>query len=177
MALRATRTERRRQAREQEVTDMNELLRDPDSGPDWQELRPVLDDAMHELNERDRLAVLLRFFRNKSLREVGLALGLSENAARMCVERSLDKLRTQLARRGVTSSGAALALALTTQAVTAAPPVLVATLTATSLAGSATTATAFSTLKFMAMTHLKTSVIAAVAVIAVGTPLLIQHHS
>src|SRR5262245_39483852 len=52
MALRATRTERRRQAREQEVTVMNELLRDPDSGPDWQELRPVLDDAMHELNER-----------------------------------------------------------------------------------------------------------------------------
>src|SRR5438552_8383486 len=112
MALRATRTEQRRTAREQEANAMNELLREPGPEQDWKHLGSVLEDAMHELGERDRLAVLLRFFQDKSLKEVGLALGLSENAARMRVERALDKLRAQLARKGVTSTAAALGLLL-----------------------------------------------------------------
>jgi len=81
MALRARRTEQRRTAREQEANAMNELLREPAREQEWKHLGPVLEDAMHELGEKDRLAVLLRFFQNKSLKEVGLALGLSENAA------------------------------------------------------------------------------------------------
>ena len=99
---------------------MNDLHQ-PAAEPDWEHLRPVLDEAMHDLNHADRLAVLLRFFNNKSLREVGLALGLTENAARMRVERALDKLRLGLARKGVTSTAAALALALSGNAVNAAP--------------------------------------------------------
>ena len=56
-------------------------------------LCPALEDAMHELGEKDRHAVLLRFFQKKSLKEVGLALGLGENGARMRVERAVEKLR------------------------------------------------------------------------------------
>src|SRR5207247_1923761 len=74
------------------------------------------------------------FFQNKSLKEVGLALGLSENAARMRVERALDKLRARLARKGVTSTSAALALLLAGNAVTATPAGFVATLTSASFA-------------------------------------------
>src|SRR6266487_1677810 len=96
MAIRANRTEHRRKAREQEANAMNELLREPaPEEPDWERLRPVLEDAMHELGEKDRFAVLLRFFQNKSLKEVGAALDLTENAARMRVERALEKLRLQ----------------------------------------------------------------------------------
>src|SRR6266516_1644240 len=83
VALRAHRTEQRRKAREQESNAMDELLRNPAPEQDWKHLGPVLEDAMHELGEKDRLAVLLRFFQDKSLKEVGLALGLSEHAARM----------------------------------------------------------------------------------------------
>ena len=109
MAANSRRAEDRRQRREQEAHTMNELL-----GPDptdqlWHQVRPVLDDAMHELNEADRAAVVLRFFEGRSLREVGLALGLTENAARMRVERSLEKLHGLLSRRGVTSTASTLA--------------------------------------------------------------------
>ncbi len=71
---------------------MNELVRELAPEPDWDQLRPVLDDAMHDLGEKDRLAVLLRYFQNESLRDVGAALGLSENAARMKVDKEIDSL-------------------------------------------------------------------------------------
>src|SRR6266498_2638078 len=49
MALRATRTEQRRAAREQEANIMNELLRETAPDADWDQFRPVLEDAMHGL--------------------------------------------------------------------------------------------------------------------------------
>ncbi len=82
LALRAHRTEQRRKAREQAANAMNELLRIPAPEPAWDDLFPVLDEAMHKLGEKDRVAVLLRYFQNKSLKEVGTMLGLSENAER-----------------------------------------------------------------------------------------------
>ncbi len=117
----ARRAEHRRRQREQESFAMDQLLQPTEPTPNWDQLRPVLDDAMHELGKTDREAVLLRFFERRPLSEVGEHLGLGENAARMRVDRALDKLRHALARRGVTSTEAALTLALTAQAVAAAP--------------------------------------------------------
>ena len=178
VALRANRTEQRRKAREQEANSMNELLRNPTSEPAWDDLLPVLDEAMHKLGEKDRVAVLLRYFQNQSLKEVGARLGLSENAARMRVERALEKLRAQLARKGVTSTATALALALTGNATTAAPTAFVATLTTGSIAGAAAGgATTLTLLKFMTATKLKTGIIGAIAAASVATTLMIQHQA
>ena len=120
-AAKAVRSERRRQAREQEAFTMQELSGQPTPEPNWEELRPVLDEAMHELNERERNAVLLRYFEGRHLSEVGATLGLSEDAARMRVARALEKLRGLLAKRGVKASAAALAGLLATQSISAAP--------------------------------------------------------
>jgi RNA polymerase sigma factor (sigma-70 family) len=87
----------------------------------WEAVGPVLDEALNELDDRDRQAILLRYFGNRPFGEVGQRLRLSENAARMRVERALDKLHGRLAKRGITSSSAALAAALAGQAVVAAP--------------------------------------------------------
>jgi len=76
------------------------------SALDWEKLRPVLDAAMHELKEADREAILLRYFENRQFAEVGAKLGLNENAARMRVERALEKLRTILGRCGVAATAA-----------------------------------------------------------------------
>jgi RNA polymerase sigma factor (sigma-70 family) len=178
VALRITRTEHRRKAREQEAHAMNELQREPESSTDWTALRPVLEEAMHELNEGDRLAVLLRFFQNKSFQEVGATLGINENAARMRVDRALDKLQALLARRGITSAGTALAALLSTQTVGAAPPTFAANLASVSLAGAATGTTANSLLAFklMATTKLKGAVIVAAFAGLAGT-LLVQHQA
>src|SRR5438876_7551145 len=66
-ALRANRTEQRRKAREQQANTMNELLREPGPEQDWKDLGPVLEDVMHDLGEKDRLAVLLFLPNNRSL--------------------------------------------------------------------------------------------------------------
>ncbi len=175
VAWRAIRSEQRRKLREVEANTMTELLREP--APDWEHLRPVLEDAMHQLGEKDRLAVLLRFFKNKSLQEVGLALGLSENAARMRVDRAPDKLRGQLARQGVTSTATALAAMLSGNAISAAPAGLATTLTNAVLAGVPTGNTILNLLKIMATTKLKTGLIGMVVAASVMWPVLLQHRA
>ncbi len=87
----------------------------------WDDVRPVLDEAIDRLNERDRQAILLRFFGNQSFENIGEVLRLSENTARMRVDRALEKLHSLLAQRGIRSSIAALAIALAGNAVAAAP--------------------------------------------------------
>ena len=169
-ALRTMRTERRRSAREQEASIMNELLREPAPEPDWVQMRPVLEHAMHELGKKDRHAVLLRFFQNKSLKEVGAALDLGEKAAQMRVERALHKLRIKLIHRGITTTAAALSAVISANAVQVVPAGLAETITAAILlAGSGVqTTTIIATTKTIAMTSLQKSLIAAVITAAVG---------
>ncbi len=88
------RTEHRREAREHEAATMNALTTAP--APDWEQIRPLLDEALDRLNRTDRDALLLRFFEQHSLAEIGRALGTNEDAARKRVSRALEKLRADL---------------------------------------------------------------------------------
>jgi RNA polymerase sigma factor (sigma-70 family) len=117
-AARAMRGEQRRQHREHEAA----LMESSASEPAWEEVAPVLDDAIADLAETDRHAILLRFFERKELAEVGAALGSSEEAAKKRVSRAVDKLRAFFTRRGIVLSTTALATALTLNAAQAAPP-------------------------------------------------------
>ena len=134
-AGRAIRAERRRLARETEAHSMHELINDSVSDHYWARLRPVIDEAIGELSDADREAVLLRYFANQPFAEIGAKLNLSENSARMRVERALEKLHTPLAKRGVTSTASALGVALANQAVASAPAGLAASVTSSALAG------------------------------------------
>jgi RNA polymerase sigma factor (sigma-70 family) len=137
-AAKAVRTEARRHAREQEAYTMQEAVASNSAADveiDWDRVRPVLDAAMRELNDRDREAVLLRFFAHRAFAEIGRALGLSEDAARMRVDRALEKLHGLLGRRGITSTTAALATVFANQATVAAPAGLAASVTGAALAG------------------------------------------
>src|SRR2546425_5967727 len=118
-ALTFLRDERRRQNRERQAMQLLDLP--GESSPDWDRIRPVLDEAMANLGDADRDALVLRYFKNEDLRAVGIALGTSDDAAQKRVTRALEKLRAYLLRRGVTLSSAALATALTGSAVQAAP--------------------------------------------------------
>jgi RNA polymerase sigma factor (sigma-70 family) len=114
-ALQVLRKERRRQAREALEMESEE------SKTEWNDLRPVIDEALDELPAEDRDAVLLRFFGDRSFAEVGSALRLGPDAARMRVNRALEKLKEVLERRGVTITGAALGAVLLANSVQAAP--------------------------------------------------------
>lgn len=118
----AVRAEQRRQARETIALMMQETSTAPETTPEtaWSRLEPWLDEALEELSESDREALLLHFFENRTFVEVGAALATSADAARMRVNRALEKLRDLLRRRGITSTAAALGEALLTQAASAA---------------------------------------------------------
>ncbi len=164
-AAKLVRGERRRQVREQEAQLMQEnSAADPGSQFDWGRVRPVLDEALGELDERDREAILLRYLGGCDYAQVGAKLSLSENAARMRTDRAVDKLRVLLARRGATSTAAALALALANQAIVAAPAGLATAVTNTALAGSG----AVATLTFMSLTKLQLGLAGAVLVTGAG---------
>lgn len=132
LALNAVRAERRRREREQEAHAMNETDTTPDAA--WALFAPVLDDAIAALHEADRDALLLRYFQDKSHREVGAHLGLGEDAARMRVARALDKLRAHFSKRGVTTTAALLSLTLGVHGSTPAPAGLAASIATKSLA-------------------------------------------
>lgn len=180
-AAKAIRTESRRRHREEKF--MRETTSEPAgaaalpaAGADleWERLRPELDAAMHELKAGDRDALLLRFFEKKSFAEVGARLQLTENAARMRVERALDKLRAAFARRGVAVSGT-LATAISANAVQLAPAGLAASLISTSLMATTGAVGGVSILKYLVMTKLQTGILGAILIAGIATPVALHH--
>jgi RNA polymerase sigma factor (sigma-70 family) len=170
LAANAVRAEVRRRGREQEAAAMNELLA-TESNPGWELIAPYLDAALGELSETDRGAVLLRYFENKSLREVGQALGTSDDTAQKRVSRAVERLREFFARRGVTAGASGLIVVISANAVQAAPVGLAVTIsTAAALGGTTITGTATATAtKAIAMTTLKKTIVGVALAAAVGT--------
>jgi RNA polymerase sigma factor (sigma-70 family) len=87
----------------------------------WEQMSPVLDDALAQLGEKDRQAVLLRFFENKSLAEVASCLGTKENTAGRRVGRALEKLHQILVKHGIVSTTGMIAGVISANSVQAAP--------------------------------------------------------
>jgi RNA polymerase sigma factor (sigma-70 family) len=124
-ALNLERRESRRLMRERIAVEANS---DNPSPNEWRQIEPLLDEGMQALNGNDRLAILLRYFENRSLREVGEALGISDDAAQKRVHRALARLRSFLVRRGVATRAGGLANAIAAIAVARGPAGLAATI-------------------------------------------------
>ena len=162
-ALAQRRAAARRQRHEQEAQMQNEI-HTPAPDPLWEEVSPLLDEALATLGEKDRQAVLLRFLENKSLAEVGSWLGTGEDPARKRVSRALEKLRRYFDRRGVSSTTAGIAGAISGNAVQAVPAALVKTISTVamakgSVAAASTLALVKGTLNLMAWIKTKTAMI------------------
>lgn len=145
VAIDTWRSEVRRQTREQKAAAMEPS---PSETPElWNEIAPHLDEALNALPEADRQALLLRFFQQKSMRETGALLGVSEDAAKMRVSRALEKLRARLPLAELALSAAALSSTLTARALEPLPDKLLAALLAPAFfqlaVPTATTASAF----------------------------------
>ncbi len=138
-AIDVVRREARRQAREQIATEMNTINA---ADANWTHIEPLLDEAMDALDDTDRSAVLLRYFENKSLREVGAALGTSDDAAQKRVSRAVERLREFFSKRGITVGAGGLVVVISSNAVQAAPSALAITIsTAATLTGTSIAAT------------------------------------
>lgn len=172
-AAKLVRGEMRRRAREQEAHAMEPQTTETEA--QWKQIAPLLDGAINQLPERDRVVIFLRFFGTKSAREIAAALRVSEEAAQKRVTRAVDRLRQIFARDGVTLSAVALATIFASNASAAVPPGLSLSVTAGALAGgTAVTGFSISTFKLILMSKLKISAICALVVAGVVTPLIIQ---
>src|SRR4051812_33409641 len=120
LAAKYVRSDVRRRTREEEAALMNELL-SHDSEVSWKHVAPHLDDALGDLDELDRDALLLRYFKNQDLRTVGATLGVSDDAAQKRVSRAVERLRELLTKRGVTVGTSGLMVVISAKAVQAAP--------------------------------------------------------
>jgi RNA polymerase sigma factor (sigma-70 family) len=174
-ASKCLRQERRRQARERQAALMNSLS--DHSNADLERVAPILDEAINLLGREDRAAIVLRFFEQRDFRSVGQALGSNEDAARMRVNRALEKLHSILKRRGIALSAAALGTALASQAVTAAPAGMAAGVSGAVLANAAGGIIAANFLKYMITTKVKASVLSAVVIVGVAASLLVQQQA
>ena len=177
LQAKSLRSQRRRQAREEHAVQMNTLdVEDGDSA--WVEIAPLVDEAIDRLGSSDRTAIMLRFFERHDFRAVGAALGVSEDSAQKRVTRALEKLRSLLTRQGVTLSTTALAAGLTANAVDAIPISLVGSISGAALSGvSAGGGTTVTLLKLLTMTKLKTSIVTALVVAGIATPVALLNQS
>ncbi|HEX3357433.1 MAG TPA: sigma-70 family RNA polymerase sigma factor [Tepidisphaeraceae bacterium] len=91
----------------------------------WEGVRPCLDEAMSRLGDTDRRAIVLKFYEKKTFREIGVDLGIAEEAARKRVSRATKKLRGLLGQRGAIISESLLGSILTVKLVEPAPTILV----------------------------------------------------
>jgi RNA polymerase sigma factor (sigma-70 family) len=165
-AIDVIRKESRRQLREQIAYEMNTMNA---TANDWTQIAPLLDDAMAALDETDRAAILLRYFENKNLREVGASLKISDDAAQKRVSRAVEKLGEFFSKQNVTIGAGGLVVLISANAVQSAPVTLFTTISAAAIAGTAVhTSTLIAATKTIAMTTLQKITITAALVAAAG---------
>ena len=165
------RSEFRRQRREQEA--YMESIFDEPGGEAWPSIAPLLDAAVASLSEKDRRAILLRFYEGRNLSEVGMALGTSEDAVKKRVYRAVKKLRTFFTKRGVVLSATALTVAITANSVQAAPVALTKSVTAVaivkgSIAAASTLTLVKGAMKAMTWMKIKLTLAVSTSILAVG---------
>ncbi len=169
-------SDQRRKLREAEAVALDVPTSSGDP-VDWDRVGPVLDDAIDELAEGDRAAVVLRFLEQRAFAEIGRVLQLSEDAARMRTERALHKLRTALARRGITSTAAALGAAVSSQALVVAPSGLAVAVTTQALVTAGAGVGVFGSLSlFMSTKIITTAAIAAILAFGLGFLFTREQH-
>jgi RNA polymerase sigma factor (sigma-70 family) len=173
LASETVRRELRRRRREQIAVEAVSHSPAEDS---WQQIETLLDEAMSKLGTGDHDAIVLRYFENRSLKEVGDALGYTEDAAQKRIARALERLRTDLARRGVTASGAVLATTITGGAVQSAPVGLAGSAFSASLAVSASVGTISHLVPVMTSTQMKFVVTEVIVAFSISTLLLYREN-
>jgi RNA polymerase sigma factor (sigma-70 family) len=167
------RAELRRRRREERAVELATI--DHDGRSPLDEMAPLLDEGLLNLRESDRVALALRFLENRSLQEVGMALGVDQDAARKRVARALERLSRFFQNRGFSRPAAASAATLLAGAAKGAPAGLAISASNAGLAsGAGTTGLNLLLFRLMALTKTQT---AAVCVLIAAVPLGWQHHA
>jgi RNA polymerase sigma factor (sigma-70 family) len=167
------RSELRRRRREATASEILTLQREGASP--FAALLPLLDEALLNLREADRQALVLRYLEDRSVQEVGAVLGVDEGAARKRVSRALERLTEFFRKRGFVIPCAGGASALLSSASQAAPPAMAAAATKAALAAGGA-ASGVNSILFHLMKLTKTQITVACVVLA-AVPLAWQYFT
>lgn len=172
--------QRRRQDREQHYMESAHSQTNESESESWSQIEPLLTTAMAQLGRKEHDALILRFFERRSFKDVSVALGTSEAGAKMRVQRALEKMRKFFVRRGVVLSGTAIAGAVSSHALQAAPIGLATSVTVAAVKGTGVTVSTLTLIKttLKVMTYTKIRTFAAGTVLALclaGTCGLVAH--
>jgi RNA polymerase sigma factor (sigma-70 family) len=113
-AAHALRSASRRRRHERSAAAMNPEIPVLSTDPVLERMHSHLDPMVSRLNASDRQAILLRFYEQKSMTDVGVALGVSEDAAKKRAARAIERLRGSFRDAGLTIPLAALVAGLAT---------------------------------------------------------------
>ena len=170
------RRERRRRERELAAAQLD-LVNAGESETLWQGIGPRLDAAMAGLSPADQDALVLRYFENRGLREIGELFGITDDAAQKRISRALERLRRGMGRECEGIPSGLLGAAVVFGAIQPAPSGMAATVSGAvlaSAAGTLATTTTTATVGITTMSTMKTiagitAAVGAAAVIAVQT--------
>jgi len=157
------------------------------SSPDSEEvqesvtrLKAVLDGALGRLSASSRDALILRFFKSKSFRDIGTELGIGEEAARQRVFRGLRQLRAILIKGGLDLPLEGLGATLLGCGIGQAPPglanVVIAAVKKPLIAGASSTAIMKGAIKLMAWTKAKVAAATAIGILLLSGGTVVVHH-
>jgi RNA polymerase sigma factor (sigma-70 family) len=124
-----------RRRREEAAAELGTTMKTPEDQPAFHALVPMLDEALLSLREKDRTALLLRFYESHSLRDVGAAFGVSEDTARKRVQSALEKLSEFFKRRGFKTATVAATAAALQHAAVSTSTAMVSTVVGAALQG------------------------------------------
>ncbi|MGA2442104.1 MAG: sigma-70 family RNA polymerase sigma factor, partial [Tepidisphaeraceae bacterium] len=136
-AVNALKIQRRRRRHEKAHAAQEQTMTSSPEPDRWDEIAPVLEDAMTQLDRSSRDMLLMRYFQDKTVPQVASEMGLSVDAAQKRLSRALEKLRGLLGRRGVSVSAAAATAVLLNRSVEATPPALHESMVTASASGNA----------------------------------------
>jgi RNA polymerase sigma factor (sigma-70 family) len=184
-ALDALHARARRERHEREAAEMAKTETPPIDPAQWDTISPHLDAALASLNGRDREAITLRYFQDKTFKEVADAMGMSVGAARQRVHRATARMRVFFAKRGAPVALAAIGPMILASAVHAAPAGLAAisAAAATPAAGTAAAGATGSALTgkgmvlLMALTKAKVALGMAVLAVVCGGGALVAYKA
>jgi RNA polymerase sigma factor (sigma-70 family) len=167
------RGELRRRRREETAAELGTTMNTPEDHSAFHALVPLLDDALLSLREKDRTALLLRYYEGQSLRDLGAVMGINEKTAQKRVQSALEKVAEFFKRRGFkTATVAATAAALQHTAISA-PATVVSTIVGAALQISPPAVVGFTALvaRLASLSRVRT---AAVCMVLAAVPVIWQ---
>jgi len=119
-AANALRAAERRRRHERTAAMLKSDFLDANVPSIWGQMAPLLEESINHLRAADREVLLLRFYQRKSMADIGAALGVSEDAAKKRVSKTVERLRSIMSGKGVLIPAAVVTL-LSEQTTYAAP--------------------------------------------------------